>query len=388
MTVGSIVSRFKLRMSAAAFIAVLVSQSSFSQDLIVEPCQLRFTAIADSAVLPPAQTINIKSFSGAGLPYLYSGGSMEINFKRIGVPLTISPSSGTTPGSASVSLEPMALAKFPPSDYVYTLYFSTVVSPPPYTFCTAQITILPAPKPILTSVLNAASLQQGAIAPAEIVTILGTNIAPQFFYLSLVQIPPGFVTFNFPFTTGGTRVTFNGLPAPILYAANGQINAMVPVGIAGAPTAEVIVEQYGQRSEPFTVPVATAAAGILSVSQIGNGQGIILNTDYSITNASHPAKPGGYVVIIGTGGGLFDQSFPDGRILNFLDRYPRVIAPVSVSIGGKEAVVTYAGQAPRFVYGALQVNAIVPPDTLPGVQDVVLTIDGKRSQQRITMVVQ
>ena len=388
MNVGSIASWFKFTMSAVAYTAVLISQSSFAQDLIVEPCQLRFTATADSAILPPAQTINFKSFSGASLAYQFFGADTELNFKRIGAPRSISPSSGITPGSALLSLDPINLAKFGPSDQVYSLYFSTVALPPPYTFCTAQITILPAPKPVLTAVLNAASLQQGAIAPAEIVTILGTGIAPQFFTQSLVQIPPGFVTFNFPLITGGARVTFNGLPAPILYAANGQINAMVPVGIAGAPTAEVIVEQYGQRSEPFTVPVATAAAGILSVSQNGNGQGIILNTDYSITNASHPAKPGGYVVIIGTGGGLFDQSFPDGRILNFLDRYPRVIAPVSVSIGGKEAVVTYAGQAPRFVYGALQVNAIVPPDTLPGVQDVVLTLDGKKSQQRITMVVQ
>ena len=388
MKVGSIASWFKFTMSAVAYTAVLISQALFAQDLIVEPCQLRFTAMADSAILPPAQTINFKSFSGASLAYQFFGADTELNFKRIGAPRSISPSSGITPGSALLSLDPINLAKFGPSDQVYSLYFSTVVSPPPYTFCTAQITILPAPKPILTSVLNAASLQQGAIAPAEIVTILGTGIAPVYNVTALVQVLSSFETFNFPFSSGGAAVTFNGLPAPILYAANGQINAMVPVGIAGAPTAEVIVEQYGQRSEPFTVPVATAAAGILSVSQNGNGQGIILNTDYSITNASHPAKPGGYVVIIGTGGGLFDQPFPDGRIVNYLDRYPRVIAPVSVSIGGKEAVVTYAGQAPRFVYGTLQVNAIVPPDISPGVQDVVLTIDGKRSQQRITMVVQ
>jgi uncharacterized protein (TIGR03437 family) len=65
-----------------------------------------------------------------------------------------------------------------------------------------------------------------------------------------------------------------------------------------------------------------------------------------------------------------------------------VIAPVSVSIGGKEAVVTYAGQSPRYVYGALQVNAIVPLDTPSGSQDVVLTVDGIKNQQRITMFVQ
>lgn len=285
-----------------------------------------------------------------------------------------------------VSLAPQHLAKFGPSDTVYDVLFSTVLTPPPYTFCTAQITILPAPKPVLNSVLNAATFQQSPIAPTEIVAILGTNIAPVYDFTDLVQILPSAITFNLPFGSGGAKVTFNGLPTPILYAANGQINVVVPAGIAGAPTAEVIVGQYGQQSDPFIVPVATASPGILSLSQNGNGQGVILNTNYSVTDAAHPAKPGSYIVIVDTGGGLVDQSFPDGRIINFLDRYPRVIAPVSVFIGGKEAVVTYAGQAPRFVYGALQVNAIVPLDVPSGVQDVVLTIDGKKNQQRITMV--
>jgi hypothetical protein len=189
-----------------------------AQDLIVEPCQLHFTATADSPLLPPSQTINFKSFSGASLPYQSFGASMVLNLKRIDAPLRIFPGSGITPGSALVTIDHFALSRFGPSDYIYTLLFATVPSPPPYTFCTAQVTILPAPKPVVTSVLNAATFQQGAIAPGEIVTILGTNIAPMYDFTTLVQIFPGFTTYNLPFGSGGAKVTFNGLLAPILYA--------------------------------------------------------------------------------------------------------------------------------------------------------------------------
>jgi len=170
--------KLRYRISITALALGLFVRPSAAQDLIVEPCQLKFTAIADSAVLPPAQTSNFKSFSGASLAYHYFGASTLVGLNFVQAPLRIFPGSGITPDTALVSLDSQEVAKFAPSDLVYDLRFSTVILPPPYTVCSAQITILPAPRPVLTSVLNAATFQQSAIAPGEIVTILGTNIAP------------------------------------------------------------------------------------------------------------------------------------------------------------------------------------------------------------------
>ncbi len=64
-------------------------------------------------------------------------------------------------------------------------------------------------------VLNGASLLPGPIAPGELITIMGAAIGS--------VSSPG-------------SLTFNGFPAPVLYAGDDQANAVVPFGIAGLAT--------------------------------------------------------------------------------------------------------------------------------------------------------
>ena len=45
---------------------------------------------------------------------------------------------------------------------------------------------------------------------------------------------------------------------------------------------------------------------------------------------------------------------------------PKPLLPVSVSVGGKNAIMQYAGAAPRFIAGAMQINAQLPPGVAPG----------------------
>ena len=52
-----------------------------------------------------------------------------------------------------------------------------------------------------------------------------------------------------------------------------------------------------------------------------------------------------------------------------------IAAPVQVTIGGRNAMVSYQGLAPGFA-GLAQVNAIVPPGLTPGDQPVFVTING------------
>ena len=65
-------------------------------------------------------------------------------------------------------------------------------------------------------VLSAASLLPGPVAPGEILTLLGSAIGP-----ASVQQPD-----SAPSSTvlAGTSVLFDGIPAPLLYAAPNQIN--------------------------------------------------------------------------------------------------------------------------------------------------------------------
>jgi uncharacterized protein (TIGR03437 family) len=63
--------------------------------------------------------------------------------------------------------------------------------------------------------------------------------------------------------------------------------------------------------------------------------------------------------------------------------------PVTVTIGGVNAVVTYHGSAPDEVSGVLQVNALVPQGVTPGAAvPVVIQVGNQKSQSGIAIAVQ
>jgi hypothetical protein len=82
-------------------------------------------------------------------------------------------------------------------------------------------------------VVNAGSFLPGPVAPGELVSLIGSGIGPV-----SVQHPGGS-----PSSTilGGTSVLFDGTPAPLLYAAPNQINAIVPYGVSGETATQVTV---------------------------------------------------------------------------------------------------------------------------------------------------
>ena len=64
---------------------------------------------------------------------------------------------------------------------------------------------------------------------------------------------------------------------------------------------------------------------------------------------------------------------------------PKPILPVTATINGVPATVTYYGAAPGLIAGLLQVNIMVPPGATSG--NVVLTIGGNRSQTGVTVAI-
>jgi uncharacterized protein (TIGR03437 family) len=118
----------------------------------------------------------------------------------------------------------------------------------------------------------------------------------------------------------------------------------------------------------------------------GKGQGAILNQDQSLNSAGRPAAQGSIIVLYATGEGLTDPAGEDGKVAKDAPPQPRL--RVSVTVGGRSADVVYAGGAPEFVAGLLQVNARVPLDAPVGPAiPVVLTIGTANSQPGVTMAV-
>jgi uncharacterized protein (TIGR03437 family) len=239
---------------------------------------------------------------------------------------------------------------------------------------------LPVPKPVVQAVTNAASYG-AAIAPGQMVDIWGTGLGPATL-AGLTLDANGMVSTSL----GNVRILFDGIPAPLVYVSATQCSAVVPYFGASNPTTHVQVEYQGALSDPLAVPVTATAPGMFTANASGTGQGSILNQDQSVNSVSNPAAVGSIVVLWATGEGLTDPPGVDGRPA--VDVYPAPLAAVTVNIGGLPATVKYAGAAPGFPPGVLQINAQMSPNVQAGnAVPVHITVGGLTSQDGVTLAV-
>lgn len=194
------------------------------------------------------------------------------------------------------------------------------------------------------TLLNAASMASGAVAPGEIVTIFGVG-----------------------FVAGQTQLLFDGQPATIFYTGANQINALAPAQFTSQASTEVSIAVNGLKIADWNSPLAAAAPGIFTIAN-GTGQAAANNQDGSINSPSNPAARGSVISLYATGQG-------DGS------------APVGLAIGDFPAQLPYAGPAPGFP-GLMQINALIPGGFLgPGIQSVVLTVGNAASQSGVTIAI-
>jgi len=219
---------------------------------------------------------------------------------------------------------------------------------------------------------NAASFVEGPVAPGEIVTIRGTDFAPDIAALQQIG-PDGRVTTEL----AGVRVWFDQIPAPVLYVQAQQINAIAPWEIAGQTVTQIRVEYEGVSTNAVRIPVAQSAPAIFRISPTTRN-GAILNADGTVNGPTNRAKRGTVVAIFGTGGGV---TAPIGVTGGFwgMDSLPQLTLPVAVRIGDANAQVVYAGAAPTLASGQFQINVRLPDTLRPARHGVELSIGEARS---------
>ncbi len=211
--------------------------------------------------------------------------------------------------------------------------------------------------------------------------------------------------------------------APLLFATNSQINALVPAavsGYVGAETVDVVVSfGYGTspastllQSAPFPVNIAAADPGIFTIGSDGTGSGAVLNgATYGLISGTNPASMRStgtdsdtvliYVTGLGapnsagdnttTGAGCIgaltasgtgsyeatlqaatsvspalaniDGAVIQGALLNTGNLPPCLTSNPTVTIGGVPGNVTYAGFVADTVAGLYQINVQLPSTT-------------------------
>ena len=229
----------------------------------------------------------------------------------------------------------------------------------------------------VSNLVNSASLSGGAVAPGEVVTILGAMLGP----------PSGqsFSTDPIATSLAGTTVSFGSTQAPILYTSANQINAVVPWAIAGQTNVTLVV-QSASGSTALNAAVAGAVPGVFTLNSMGSGQAVAINQDGTPNSSGNPAAPGSYVSLYFTGGGITDPPGLTGSVSDMVVATTALTA--TATVGGVAGTVTYSGSAPGFVGGVNQMNILLSPSTPSGSVPVVITMGGQSSPATATISVQ
>jgi uncharacterized protein (TIGR03437 family) len=337
--------------------------------LSVSPTLITFTTQPGSTAVQSAQ-VQLSSAGGStSYTVATSGGTW----------LGASPSSGATPATITVTANPTALLTG-----AYSGTF-TLSSPNSITAVTVTVNLVvgTVSGPVVNAVANAASYFSGAIAPGENIVIFGSGIGPP-------QLTRGTVTNGVVDTSvAATRVLFDGIASPMIYALSSQTSAMAPYEVTGRSTVNVVVEYQGVQSSPVEYTLTPTAPGIYSQNAQGTGPGAILNQDYSINLPATPASKGSVVAVYMTGEG-YTVGAADGAIATGL---LSPVLPVTATVGGIPATVIYAGTAPGIVTGAMQVNVQIPLNAPSGPSvPIVITVgtgtSAASTQNGITVSVQ
>ncbi|MGH9628568.1 MAG: endo-1,4-beta-xylanase [Bryobacteraceae bacterium] len=228
-------------------------------------------------------------------------------------------------------------------------------------------------------VVNGASYARGPVAPGEIVTIWGSGFGSEAVVSSAYDSDGRLSTI-----AGDTRVYFDGVPAPVIYSADGRVAAIVPYSVSGATNIQL--EFRGTQSNSVRLPVADAAPGIFTYSG-GSGQAVAVNNDgsSSFNSPSQPAVKGSLITFYVTGEGRTISPAENGKMPSG-PPFPSSAHPISVLFGDAEGAVDFQG----LVYpGVTQLNARVP-ETAPSGEAVPLTVKvaGMSSQPGVTVSIQ
>jgi hypothetical protein len=315
---------------------------------------------------------------------------------------------------------------------------------------TSTVTFSISAGPVIQEVTSSSSYQQvsagqtQSIAPYDMISIFGTNFcASSQPACDSTVLMPGVLNsatlvyqnwlatdaagasqrqLTVSFCPTGTTTLASCTQAPLLFATNTQINALVPGALTASGTIDIIVSYgYGAStnmisSAPVTVDMVATDPGIFAVGADGQGSGAILDTNWNLVNSSNPAgmrstatdsdKVQIYMTGLGvpttTNGCMSASAYvaavntssnpvltPDGAIIQSSlltsgKHAPCLSTMPAVSIGSVAATsVDYAGWVADSVAGLYQVNI-----TLPGSGDGSFTDVNGNSLASITAPVQ
>ncbi len=221
-------------------------------------------------------------------------------------------------------------------------------------------------QPKVNALVNAASYEHAnTISPRSLVTLFGTGLGPVEGQGLILDgslraggqpAPyPALVLGNFSGTIPQSALT--GTTLPVVYSNEEQVTVATPVTApAGNSFLLYFTWQGLQLIHPVPMRVQAATPGVFVGVQDGNR-----------------------VALYATGLGALTGTLGIGEFVPTETLLPATNA-VSVTIGGRDVVVEFAGGAPGLLGGVYQVNVLVPEGLTAGRYPVVMTVAGESSK--------
>lgn len=223
------------------------------------------------------------------------------------------------------------------------------ITPPPENGSTGTTTT--------TGTTTSTSTSSGSswFAPGELISLYGSGLGPKNAASAQVASDGRIAT-----QLAGTRVLFEGVAAPVLYASDGRVNTVIPFTMYGYPWVRVQVEYNGALSDVAPLTMSESAPFVFTGLDPGTGHpvAIVINQDGSVNSPSKPAAAGSIITLYGSGFGRTTPEGVDGRLA--AAPLPKPVLPVSATLDGLPATVLYAGDASGLVEGTVQLNIRLP----------------------------
>jgi len=232
------------------------------------------------------------------------------------------------------------------------------------------------------TIVSASSFQSGAIAPGDTIGILGVNLGPTTGVRADAKQ-------TLPTSLGQTSVTFDGQPVPLFYVSERLVTVHAPANLTAGNMTRIQVISSAGSSPTVSLNVAAVNPGVFTYESGGQGQAKAVNQDGSLNgdgtgNSSQTGAARGSVIsVYASGLGVVNPQVASGSVPPGSPLSPTA-STVTASIGGRPATVLFAGAAPGQT-GIYQVNIMVPTTVVAGTARLVLTAEGKSSQDNVTL---
>jgi uncharacterized protein (TIGR03437 family) len=226
-------------------------------------------------------------------------------------------------------------------------------------------------QPIISSVVDGASLVTGTFAPGSYISLVGSGLS---------DFSDAHLSAPHPLAIDSVSVSFDvpsahlSVPGHLIYVSSTWINVQVPWELEGQTSVQVKVNVNFSPSNVFTIALAPVAPAFFLM---GDGSVWARDLNYNAINAGDPAHPGETIQLFANGLGPVTNQPASG---DAAQASPLAETPTPVvMIGTQAARVLFSGLTPGS--GTLYtVDVVVPVSLTAGTYPITISLGGQTSR--------